>query len=80
MQTRLSGDGFRVEVVDAVEPLGRRIRAAKLQKLPYVLVVGDDDVAHDTVGVNVRGGDGDERGVPLDDFAARLGDDVAGHR
>ena len=77
---RLSGDGFRVEVVDAVEPLGRRIRAAKLQKLPYVLVVGDDDVAHHTVGVNVRGGDGDERGVPLDDFAARLGDDVDAHR
>ncbi len=79
-QARLSRAGFRVEVSDAQEPLGRRIRAAKLQKLPYVLVVGDDDVAHGTVGVNARGSDGDERGVPLEDFAARLGDEVDAHR
>ena len=76
----LSEAGFRVEVSDAQEPLGRRIRAAKLQKLPYVLVVGDDDVAHGTVGVNARGGDGDERGVLLGDFANRLGDEVDAHR
>ncbi len=77
---RLSGEGFRVEVVEAQEPLGRRIRAAKLAKLPYVLVVGDDDVAHETVGVNARGSDGDERGVTLDDFLARLSEEVAAHR
>ena len=80
VETRLSRDGFRVEVSGAQEPLGRRIRAAKLQKLPYVLVVGDDDVAQGTVGVNARGSDGDERGVPLEDFAARLADDVEAHR
>ena len=80
VEARLSDDGFRVQTVDAQDPLGRRIRGAKLQKVPYVLVVGDDDVAHGTVGVNARGGDGDERGVPLDDFAARLGDDVDAHR
>ena len=80
VEIRLSRDGFRVEVSGAQEPLGRRIRAAKLQKLPYVLVVGDDDVAQGTVGVNARGSDGDERGVPLEDFAARLADDVEAHR
>ena len=80
VEARLSQAGFRVEVSDAQEPLGRRIRAAKLQKLPYVLVVGDDDVAHGTVGVNARGSDGDERGVPLEEFAARLGDEVDAHR
>ena len=76
----LSREGFRVEVVSAEEPLGRRIRAAKLQKLPYVLVVGDDDVAHGTVGVNARGSDGDERGVLLRDFANRLSEEVDAHR
>ncbi|WP_419846132.1 threonine--tRNA ligase [Candidatus Poriferisocius sp.] len=76
----LSEAGFRVEVSDSQEPLGRRIRAAKLQKLPYVLVVGDDDVAHGTVGVNARGSDGDERGVLLGDFANRLRDEVDAHR
>ncbi len=80
VEARLRQDGFRAEVSDAQEPLGRRIRAAKLQKLPYVLVVGDDDVAHGTVGVNARGTDGDERGVPLEDFAARLADEVEAHR
>ncbi len=80
VEARLSREGFRVQVVDAQEPLGRRIRAAKLQKLPYVLVVGDDDVAHATVGVNARGSEGDERGVPLEDFADRLADDVETHR
>ncbi len=80
VEARLRQDGFRAEVSHAQEPLGRRIRAAKLQKLPYVLVVGDDDVAHGTVGVNARGTDGDERGVRLEDFAARLADDVEAHR
>ncbi len=37
------------------EQLGKRIRTAKLEKLPYILVVGDDDVAAGTVGVNARG-------------------------
>lgn len=80
VEAHLGRLGFRVEVADAQEPLGRRIRAAKLQKLPYVLVVGDDDVAHGTVGVNARGSDGDERGVALEDFAARLAQDVETHR
>ena len=37
--------GARVDVVGADEPLGSRVRKAKLEKIPYVLVVGDDDVA-----------------------------------
>ena len=80
VEARLIREGFRVQMSDAQEPLGRRIRAAKLQKLPYVLVVGDDDVAHDTVGVNARGSEGDERGVSLDSFVSRLGDEVKAHR
>ena len=56
-----------------------RIRNAKIQKLPYVLVVGDDDVADGTLGVNPRGGEV-ERGVPLEDFVARLAAEVAERR
>jgi threonyl-tRNA synthetase len=73
---RLRGDGFRVDVAVADEPLGGRIRKAKLEKLPYVLVVGDDDVEHGTVGVNARGSDKPERNVSVDDFSARLAGDV----
>ena len=68
---RLRADGFRADATDAAEPLGARIRRSKMEKIPYVLVVGDDDVANGTAGVNDRAGNV-ERGVPVDDFAARL--------
>ena len=68
---RLAAEGFRVDVVDANDQLGKRIRSAKLEKIPYVLVVGDDDVAAGTLGVNPRGGEV-ERGVQLDEFISRL--------
>ncbi|MEM7322886.1 MAG: threonine--tRNA ligase [Actinomycetota bacterium] len=63
--------GYRVQMTEATDPLGKRIRRAKTQKIPYVLVVGDDDVAAGTVGVNPRGGDV-ERDVTVQDFLARL--------
>ncbi len=63
--------GARVDLVGADDGLGKRIRAAKLEKLPYVLVVGDEDVGAHTVGVNPRGGEV-VRGVALDDFVADL--------
>jgi threonyl-tRNA synthetase len=66
---------IRVDVVEADEKLGNRIRKAKGEKVPYVLVVGDDDVAARTVGVNPRGGEVD-RGVGLDEFAQRVVDEV----
>ncbi len=70
--------GLRVSLVDAhADTLGSRVRDAKLQKVPYVLVVGDDDVAARTVGVNRRGSDQPERGVPLDAFATSVHDEVA---
>ena len=74
---RLRAAGFRTDVVGAVDPLGKRVRNGKVEKLPYVLVVGDDDVAAGTVGVNRRGEDRPERDVTVDDFIARLGDEVA---
>ncbi len=75
---RLKAEGFRADMVVADEPLGGRIRKAKMEKLPYVLVVGDDDVEHGTVGVNPRGGEV-ERGVAVDDFVERLAADVVAH-
>ncbi|NCY15655.1 MAG: threonine--tRNA ligase [Actinobacteria bacterium] len=75
---RLRSAGFRADMVVADEPLGGRIRKAKMEKLPYVLVVGDDDVANDTVGVNPRGGEV-ERDVSVDEFISRLGADVESH-
>ncbi len=72
----LEAAGARVDTVVADDGLGKRIRNAKLEKIPYVLVVGDDDVAAGTVGVNPRGGDV-ERGVDLTSFVEQLRHEVA---
>tara|TARA_Y100001936_G_scaffold77193_1_gene75676 strand:- start:1065 stop:1991 length:927 start_codon:yes stop_codon:yes gene_type:complete len=74
--TRLQAEGLRAEMVEADEPLGARIRKAKLQKLPYVLVVGDSDVENDTAGVNPRGGEV-ERDIPISNFLERICSEVA---
>jgi threonyl-tRNA synthetase len=67
----------RVEVDLADEPLNARIRRWKLEKVPYVLVVGDDDVAVGTVGVNARSSERPDRGVALDAFVAALSAEIA---
>ena len=72
---QLVDKGYRVDQLVADEQLGKRIRASKLERIPYVLVVGDDDVANSTVGVNPRGGDV-RRDVPLADFLQQLSADV----
>jgi len=61
-----------VELDEASEPLGARIRKGKLEKIPYLLVVGEDDVVARTVGVNERGASAPERGVPFEELFARL--------
>ncbi len=76
----LSAAGVRATLEAADEPLGARIRRAKLAKLPYILVVGDDDVAAGTVGVNRRGAERPERGVALDAFAAGLAEEIDSRR
>ena len=73
---RLSSEGIRAHMVEADEPLGARIRKGKLEKLPYILVVGDDDVQNDTAGVNPRGGEV-ERDIPISDFIERIVSEVA---
>ena len=73
---RLNSEGIRAHMVEADEPLGARIRKGKLEKLPYILVVGDDDVQNDTAGVNPRGGEV-ERDIPISDFIERITSEVA---
>ena len=75
---RLRARRLRVEVHGADEPVNARIRRARLERVPYVLVVGDQDVGASTVGVNVRGGPTPERGVPLDDVVALVTADAEG--
>jgi threonyl-tRNA synthetase len=73
---QMKAAGLRVDIDHADEQLGKRIRNAKTSKVPYVLVVGDDDVAHGTVGVNPRGGEV-ERDVTVSEFLERIAREVA---
>ncbi len=73
----LRARNIRVDVELADEPLGGRVRRAKLEKIPYVLVVGDADVSSGTVGVNARGSASPERDVAIDTFAERLEMEIA---
>ena len=69
---RLSAEGFRAKLTPADEPLGKRVRAGKVAKVPHVLVVGGDDMANGTVGDNARGAEAPERDLPVDEFVGRL--------
>jgi threonyl-tRNA synthetase len=72
-------EGVRVGLDEASEPLGARIRRAKLEKIPYIVVVGDDDVKSGTLGINARGTNDPERGVTLSEFRERLLSEIASH-
>ncbi len=70
--------GLRATLDESGEKMGALIRKARMAKIPYVLVVGDEDVAAGSVGVNRRGwGTKPEHGVPLGDLLAEVIDEVA---
>jgi threonyl-tRNA synthetase len=62
--------GMRVEVDDRRETLGKKIRETQLQKVPFMLIVGDKDIENNTVGVRCRE-EGDLGAMSLEEFVAR---------
>ncbi|HTQ14040.1 MAG TPA: threonine--tRNA ligase [Rhizomicrobium sp.] len=66
-----TGSGLRVEVDDANERMQKKIREAQLQKIPYMLVVGEREAAEGKVAVRLRSGR-DLGAMPLEDFVARI--------
>ncbi len=71
----LKNKGFRVNSDLRNEKIGFKIREHTLQKVPYLLIVGDREVEQSTVAVRVRGGE-DLGAIPLADFIERLTNDV----
>lgn len=68
----LTDAGLRADAESGSGKLGEKIRKAITEKVPSVLVVGDSDVESETVGLRVRGEEGERRGVALDDAVAEL--------
>ena len=73
--SKLDNMGFRVEVDHRNEKIGKKIREAQLEKVPYMLVVGDRDMENGTVSPRHRA-DGDLGAMSFDEFAALLTDVV----
>ena len=68
---KLDAQGFRVEVDGRNEKIGKKIREAQLEKIPYMLVVGDRDMEAGTVSVRHRS-EGDLGAMSLEAFSAML--------
>ncbi len=72
---KLSDQGFRVEVDYRNEKIGKKIREATMEKVPYMVVVGDRDMENGTVSVRHRSGE-DLGAMSLEEFAALLKNEV----
>ena len=76
VRDRLTAAGLRVELDDRQEKIGYKIREAQLQKIPYMLVAGDREMAEGTVSVRSRSG-GDLGARTVDDFVRQAQAEVA---
>jgi len=68
---KLRAEGVRVEVDSSDDRMQKKIRNAQKQKIPYMLLAGDDDVAKAAVSFRYRSGE-QNNGVPVDDAVAEI--------
>ncbi|MGZ4207286.1 MAG: threonine--tRNA ligase [Actinomycetota bacterium] len=74
---QLRARGVRVEVDDSRETMQLKVRNAEMQKVPYILVVGDKEIEQGTVAVRARGMGKARFGVSFDEFASAIVDEIA---
>ena len=72
---RMMGAGLRVEVDDRKERMQAKIRDAQLQKVPYMLIMGDRDIEANAVSLRTRN-EGDLGQQPIDEVIARIVEEV----
>ena len=71
----LEAKGMRVEIDDRSEKIGYKIREAQLEKVPYMILVGDKDIENNTVSVRDRR-EGDIGAMSLEDFIAKAVEEI----
>ncbi len=76
VKKQLEAKGMRVELDDRNEKIGYKIREARLQKVPYMLVIGDSEVEAGEVAVRMRGENGDLGAMKTEDFIARAVEEI----
>jgi threonyl-tRNA synthetase len=67
----LQASGFRLQIVNENETLGKKIREAEMQRIPYLLIIGDKEIQADAVGVRQRG-KGDLGSMTAVDFIEKI--------
>ncbi|MFA5084063.1 MAG: His/Gly/Thr/Pro-type tRNA ligase C-terminal domain-containing protein [Candidatus Paceibacterota bacterium] len=72
---QLKADNIRTELSDENQTVSKRIREAEIQKIPYILVVGDRELANNSV--NVRSRKGNEGEINLEKLIERIGREIA---
>ncbi len=75
VRDRLLADGWRVELDERNEKLGFKIREAQVARIPYALVIGDNEVQHGTLSARKRGGE-NLPAMSVEAFLGRLRDDL----
>ena len=75
----LFDSGIRVEIDDRREKIGLKIREAEIQKVPYMLIVGDKEAESNTVSVRARG-KGDTGSMKLGEFTSLIKEEIAGRK
>ena len=75
VKAALRAKGIRCEIDDRNEKVGKKIREATLDKIPYMLTIGDNEVEAKTVSVRTRKGE-DQGVMNLDDLLAKLGKEI----
>ena len=75
LKNLLTSKKIRVELDDRNEKIGYKIREAQLQKVPYMLVIGDKEVENNSVGVRSRK-DGDIGQMSVDEFVAKIQEEI----
>jgi threonyl-tRNA synthetase len=76
VRDRLRGAGLRADLDERQEKIGYKIREAQLQKVPYMLVIGDRESAEGTMSVRTRAG-GDQGASPVDAFITSAREEIA---
>lgn len=76
IQSKLQAYGLRVETDDRNEKIGLKIREAQMEKVPYMVIIGDKEIEQNVVAVRSRK-DGDLGQMPLDTFISKITEEVA---
>ncbi len=68
-------EGFRFEIMSENESLGKKIREAEMQKIPYLLIIGDKEIQSNSISVRERG-KGDLGAIPTDKFIEKIKEEI----